>query len=152
MKKISFILAFLPLVVTGIRPEALPIFSPKAGSNWALGRTYKIQWNKALTMKADVAICLLLDSVKIAGIVERTPNSGIFAWKIPETQKPGSYRIRIETTDHSAPSDSWVFQIVPLPSRSINATSAVPEPSSVALLGSALGVLAFWSRKRTYRG
>ena len=35
---------------------------------------------------------------------------------------------------------------------SINATSAVPEPSSVAFLGSALGVLAFWSRKRTYRG
>ena len=35
---------------------------------------------------------------------------------------------------------------------SINSTSAVPEPSSVALLGSALGVLAFWSRKRTYRG
>ena len=125
MKKISFILAFLPLVVTGIRPEALPIFSPKAGSNWALGRTYKIQWNKALTMKADVAICLLLDSVKIAGIVERTPNSGIFAWKIPETQKPGSYRIRIETTDHSAPSDSGVFQIVPLPSRSINAAKPI---------------------------
>jgi hypothetical protein len=35
---------------------------------------------------------------------------------------------------------------------SINATSAVPEPGSVALLGSALGVMAFWSRKRTYRG
>jgi hypothetical protein len=35
---------------------------------------------------------------------------------------------------------------------SINATSSVPEPSSVALLGSALGVLAFWSRKRAYRG
>ena len=34
----------------------------------------------------------------------------------------------------------------------VNATSAVPEPSSVALLGSALGVLAFWSRKRAYRG
>jgi uncharacterized protein DUF642/PEP-CTERM motif-containing protein len=35
---------------------------------------------------------------------------------------------------------------------SVNVTSAVPEPSSVALLGSALGVLAFWSRKRAYRG
>jgi Protein of unknown function (DUF642)/PEP-CTERM motif len=34
----------------------------------------------------------------------------------------------------------------------VNATSAVPEPSSVVLLGSALGVLAFWSRKRTHRG
>jgi hypothetical protein len=35
---------------------------------------------------------------------------------------------------------------------SINATSTTPEPSSVVLLGSALGVLAFWSRKRTSRG
>jgi hypothetical protein len=35
---------------------------------------------------------------------------------------------------------------------SITATSTTPEPSSVVLLGSALGVLAFWSRKRTYRG
>ena len=119
MKKIFFILAVLPLVVTGIRPETLPIFSPKAGSNWALGRTYKIQWDKAVTKKADVAIYLILDSIQIVCIVERTPNSGIFAWKIPEAQKPGSYRIQIETTDHSALSDSGVFQIIPLPLRTI---------------------------------
>jgi hypothetical protein len=118
MRRINkFLLLFLiaPMLMAGEPQPRLTIYSPKAGSAWVSGRSYKLQWTKTGAMKSEVMLVLYSGDVKIASISEKIENSGNFNWKIPESIKPGSYSIRMETTDHAVRAASGTFRIVLLP-------------------------------------
>jgi hypothetical protein len=109
------LLLIAPSLVAGEPQSRLSISSPKAGSAWVAGRSYKMQWTKTGAMKSEVMLGLYSGDVKVASISERTENSGIFAWEIPESTNPGSYCIRMETMDHVVRAASGTFRIVLLP-------------------------------------
>ena len=124
------ILVFCGLFVSAaVGAGKIGVFSPKAGVAWAIGRTYPIQWTPEGGREADVEIGLFRGAEKAAVIVERTPNNGLFKWKIPEALKPGPYRIRIEAAGPGAASESGSFEIV-----SIAAVKSASSLSKAALI------------------
>ncbi len=119
VKKIWFF-AVLLLAAGGVIAQMPRIVSPKAGSAWARGRAYDIQWTRTAAAGAPVTIYLYAQDVRIAAIAEQTPDSGLFLWKVPETLAPGDYAIRIESTAHAFSLASGIFRVVaPLLARNI---------------------------------
>jgi hypothetical protein len=132
MKNKLRLFTVLLLAAAGASAQARKIISPKADSAWARGRAYTIQWTHAGAAGAPLTIRLVSPGAGIAGIAERVPDSGLFAWQVPGTLAPGPYTIRIESIAGMLLSESGVFRVVapPLPRN-----TGLAKPGLQALAG-----------------
>ena len=115
MKKIfifSTIVLFVSMFLTS--QAVYDVNSPDSLSDWMMGNTKVIKWDKKNDTYEYVKIRLLTfpGMVKVSDIADKTVNNGSFSWKIPHGLIEGKYVVRVKTTNNARWGDSAAFDIV----------------------------------------
>ncbi len=108
------ILLSLCLLAVSAWPQTITVTSPAAGAVWKKGEARAIQWTKQGETGASVRIVLRApgQTAAVLEIADPAPNSGSFAWTIPDSVAAGTYVIRVRSkTNNQATDDSDQFQI-----------------------------------------
>lgn len=109
----KFLPALLALAVSGWS-QSITVTQPSAGAVWKKGEPRTIQWTKQGTTGANVRIALRAPNQTEAVLViaDPAPNSGSFAWTVPDSVAAGTYVIRVRSkTNNQVTDDSGQFQI-----------------------------------------
>jgi len=97
-------------VLTG---QTISVTVPAGGESWETGRKYTIRWTHSGKMADTVKIVLLAGGAWAADIVDSTDNDGSCGWTIPAAVRPGTYVVRVKTTDNAIMATSKAFAILP---------------------------------------
>lgn len=89
---------------------------PRAGDHWEKRKSYLIRWeisleNRMQHPQVEIGLYNSEGTLKILNITSTAENNGSFNWLIPGTVRPGTYRIRVKTTDQQACDESEIFNI-----------------------------------------
>jgi hypothetical protein len=86
--------------------DSLTLLAPNGGERLIRGNTTNIRWRTNFT--GSIVIELLQGANVVATISNNAPNTGTFAWVVPENVGvgEGDYRIRIRTADNSVSDNS----------------------------------------------
>lgn len=87
------------VTVTGIK-----VTSPNGGENWKRGTAQKIKWTSVGNAGANVKV-ELLKGKSATTIASSVPNSGSYAWKLPQSVAT-DYKIRITSTSNKLYTDT----------------------------------------------
>jgi hypothetical protein len=107
------LISLLVLAVSGWS-QTITVTQPSAGAVWKKGEARTIQWTKQGSTGANVRIVLKVpnQAEAILVIADPAPNSGSFAWTVPETVAADTYIIRVRSkTNNQVTDDSDQFQI-----------------------------------------
>ena len=97
------------------RRRGLRLKTPNGGETWYAGTTQSIRWSFTGATGPNVKIELLDSKGKVVSIIANsTPigelsfleGEGSYKWKIPSTQNPGQYTVRISSTTKKTVKDT----------------------------------------------
>jgi len=111
MKGILCALSVFLLSSPAIFGQRITVTVPAGGESWAVGSTHAIHWTHTGTMIGTVKIVLVQGGEWESVIVESTANDNSYGWTIPDTVAPGTYAVRVKTTDNAVMDLSADFTI-----------------------------------------
>lgn len=103
---VRFLSALLALAVSGWS-QSITVTQPSAGAVWKKGEPRTIQWTKQGSTGANVRIVLRIPNQADAYLViaDPAPNSGSFAWTVPDSVAAGTYVIRVRSKNNNQVTD-----------------------------------------------
>jgi hypothetical protein len=97
MKRVLLFILFCLLVSSFVFSRRIEVTNPRGGDKWCIGGTHTIQWTTPVSPNRRVRI-LILGADRSKHIVDKDKlikNSGSYSWRVPDTFKPGDYKIRV---------------------------------------------------------
>lgn len=118
MKKNSsvLILIFFFMASSMVFSQSITVTNPNLNSNWCIGNTYNITWNKSGNLAPKVKVNIFKGSIAQANFIEQLTgdNSGTIEWEIKSSlYTQGSYILRIKEDKEGVVvyGDSVVFSL-----------------------------------------
>jgi hypothetical protein len=111
--------------------QSINVVQPAAGAVWTIGGTYKIQWTAPGVTGSAVKIALWQGSAFVMDIAASASIGAPFAWTIPSSLSPGTYKIRVKAVGANVLGISGNFNIAaaatpPGPSGPVKITPRAP--------------------------
>lgn len=105
-------------------PASLDISSPAAGAKYTIGQALPINWTAVGIDKVDIYLISLKPGITVATSV--AASAGTYAWTVPGSIAPGSYKIQIngQGTGVYAVSEWFDIQSPSAPTLSVTAPTA----------------------------
>ena len=97
-----------PDIVIDSDNRVVTITEPAAEAILYIGQKVVIHWNTTKGLIGDLKIDLMDGDISVQELSSQTPNTGSFNWKISNSQKTGSYRIRLTIVNSLFKGDSWL--------------------------------------------
>ena len=94
-----------------VQAQRITVTRPEADDAWSIGSTHDILWTVQGTMDDEVKILLFQGGARVLEIAGRVPNSGRFAWPVPDSVPLGRYVVRVRTIDGAVVDNSDEFAI-----------------------------------------
>jgi hypothetical protein len=111
MKRLLALTVILLLTGIGLHAQNITVTQPAAGAVWDIGSTYTIRWTHSGRMINTVKIVLVAVPGGPDPIEDSTANDDAYEWPITASVAPGTYFVRIKTTDDGVKGESGHFTI-----------------------------------------